>query len=390
MREPLMKHLPSGLHRRHWLAGLLGLAATRASASATDAAAAARPVQRIATCWRLPGAAEGNTPQGDHVGIVEVDWAAGSLRLVEPLPLPSRGHGLLALADGGYLAVAARPGRWLLRCDAGGQVVVRHGIDSDTPRRSLDGHATASADGRWIYTVETDPASGQGWVSVRDPLTLRRAAQFPSGGIDPHQLLPASDGRLMVANGGIPREAGGRKVRLEDMAPCLTCIDPASGRIEGRWNLADPRLSLRHMAWSIDDRPLLGIALQAEHDDPGRRAEAPTLAVWDGRSLDLPCSDPQGGGYAGDIAAGPAGGFVISAQKQRRGLWWHPGSPREYTRVAELTEPCALVPAADGAGVTLHAARGAARWHLRAAAQMLAWPEPMAPDNHAVALKPPA
>lgn len=77
---------------------------------------------------------------------------------------------------------------------------------------------------------------------------------------------------------------------------------------------------------------------------------------------------------------------AISAQKQRLGLWWHPGQPRAYTRVAELTEPCALVSWPGGVGVTLHAARGAARWHADLQPRMLAWPIALAPDNHAVAL----
>lgn len=383
------------LSRRSLLARTLALGvpqACAASASAGEPHGTAWAVQRVATAWRLTGSgtASADSPSGDHVGIVEIDWHEGTLRLLAPTPVPTRGHGLLALADGGFAAVATRPGRWLLRCDAQGQVVARHDVGGENPARSFDGHVDASADGRWLYTVETDPASGQGWISVRDARTLARVAQFTSGGIDPHQMLATADGQLMVANGGIPRDARGRKVRLDDMTPCLVRIAPASGRIEGRWTLPDARLSLRHMAWSAETQPLLGIALQAEHDNAAQRAEAPTLAVFDGESLGLPCADASAGGYAGDIAAGPGGGFVISAQKQRLGLWWHPGQPQAYTRVAELTEPCALVPWPGGAGVTLHAARGAARWHLRHAARMLAWPVALAPDNHAVALRAPA
>ena len=384
--------------RRSLLAGLVALASSPALAALAGAAAstpAARPAgatQRIATAWRLagPGAAREGSPQGDHVGIVAIDWDAGTLQLHDPVPVPSRGHGLAALPDGGFVAVATRPGRWLLRCDAGGQVMARHRIEQDTPPRSFDGHVELSADGHWLYTAETDPATGQGWISVRDARRLTRVAQFASGGIDPHQMLPAPGGRLMVANGGIPRNEAGRKQHLEDMAPCLTCIDPASGRIEGRWTLHDARLSLRHMAWSVDAQPLLGIGLQAEHESASQRAEAPTLAVWDGQALSLPCRDAAAGGYAGDIAAGPGGGFVLSAQKQRLALWWHPGQPQTYTRVAELTEPCALMSWPGGAGVTLHAARGVARWHVRESARMLAWPVALAPDNHAIPLRPSA
>lgn len=134
--------------------------------------------------------------------------------------------------------------------------------------------------------------------------------------------------------------------------------------------------------------PLLGVALQAEHDRLEQRRAAPTLAVWDGRSLHVATQDASAGGYAGDIAAGPAGGFVISAQKVRRALWWHPGRPERLTRVAELTEPCGLASLDEGAGVLLSAGRGTARWHVRDAPAMLPWPVPLAPDNHWVVLRP--
>lgn len=345
---------------------------------------------RLATAWRLPGATA--PTDGFCVGILDIDWTAGQIQLRSQLRLPTRAHGLVALPDGGFVAVANRPGPWLLRCDAEGALLRLLDTAMETPQRGFNGHVEASAGGDWIYSSETDPATGAGWVSVRDARTLQRVAQFSSGGIDPHDLRLGVDGSLMLANGGIVRNGLGGKVEGERMAPNLARIDPASGRLLGRWTLPDTQLSLRHMAWSTGPTgaaapdALLGVALQAEHDSTSQRAVAPALAIWDGQSLRLPCSDPRAGGYAGDIAAGPAGGFVVSAQKQGRALWWHPQEAQKLTLVAELTEPCALLPAADGAGVDIGAARGAARWHLRQPPRMLAWPVAMTPDNHAVLL----
>ena len=100
----------------------------------------------------------------------------------------------------------------------------------------------------------------------------------------------------------------------------------------------------------------------------------------------MPCADASAAGYAGDIAAGPGGGFVISAQKQGRGLWWHPDQPERLTLVAQLTEPCALLSLDGAAGVALSAARGVALWHARLPPRMLPWPVPLVPDNHWVPL----
>jgi uncharacterized protein len=165
------------------------------------------------------------------------------------------------------------------------------------------------------------------------------------------------------------------------MASSLVHIDARDGRVRGEWRLDDTRLSLRHLAWN-DDRSLLGVALQAEHDDAAQRARAPVLAVWDGATLRLPSASTEGGGYAGDIAPAALGGFALSAQ---RGVAWWPQRAGELVRMAEVQEPCAL--AQDAHGATLMACgAGIARWHPTRGAAMLRWPQPMALDNHWVRL----
>lgn len=380
----------SASSRRH----LLQAAATALAAGTLGlpTQALARPAggpRRLATAWRAAAAA--GTRPADHVGVLEVDWDGGVVRVAAATVVPERAHGLLALPGGGFVAVGFRPGRWLLRCDAAGQAVRWQHHADERPVRSYNGHVECSADGRWLYTTETDPADGSGWISVRDAGTLERVAQFASGGGDAHQLLRAPDGSLVVANGGIPRDAQGRAVDRARMDPSLVRIDPRSGRLLGQWRLPDARLSPRHMAWAAGNdaghgMPLLGIGLQAEHDGAEQRRDAPALAVWDGATLALPCADAAAGGYVGDISAGPGGGFVLSAQKVGRGLWWHPAAPERLTLVAELTEPCALVWDADPRAVLIGAGRGLARWQVRDSGRMLRWPVAMAPDNHAVLL----
>jgi uncharacterized protein len=372
-----------GLGLSPWLLG--------AKASATGVQVAPQ-VQHVAMAWRN-GAASLDADDGHHVGVLRLAWDEGRLDLAAAVPVPSRAHGLLALADGGFIALATRPGRWLLRADASGRVVSLQNISGENPARTLNGHALASRDGLWLFTTETDPRSGTGWISVRDVRSLARVAQFESHGLDPHQLLlHASDNSVLVANGGIARDAQGRKRRGEGVLSSLVRIDAQSGQLQGQWQLPDAALSLRHLAWGSAAKPLLGVALQAEHEVMEERARAPVLAVWDGQALRLPSTDSRCGGYAGDICAGPAGGFIISAQKKGLCVWWHPGAPAALTPVAELTEPCALAASADGRVVHIGAQRGAAQWQAQlqeqGAAHMARWPVPLAPDNHAVLLVP--
>jgi uncharacterized protein len=256
--------------------------------------------------------------------------------------------------------------------------------------RTFNGHAELDATAGTLFTTETDPDTGAGWVSVRHLDTLEPIGPgFASRGIDPHQMLPAGDGTLWLANGGIARDALGRKLTGEPMAPSLVRLSMGDGRLLGRWTLPDTRLSIRHLALAAHTsgpEPLLGLALQAERDGAADRAAAPVLAVCDGTTLRAVAADAQAGGYAGDISAGPGGGFVVSAQKQGHALWWHPGEPERLTLVAQVTEPCGLVAWPGGGGAQISAGRGLALWHARHGARMLAWPLPLAPDNHIVRL----
>ena len=346
----------------------------------------AEPIARVALtgAWHTGGA------QPVHrVGLLRPDWPTGQMLVESELLLPSRAHGLVAEPGGGFLVVAARPGLWLLRCDHQGKAVRSHRMEQEDGR-TLGGHAIASADGEWIYTTETSVVSGQGWLSVRDSRTLRKVAEFRSHGVEPHQVLVGPAGELLVANGGIHRTDQDKKKDLHLMDSSLVRLHPATGERTGQWRLKDARLSLRHLAWAVSEgrsqrSPMLGIALQAEHDDLDQRRAAPVLVLWNGDSLETPVSAVSTGGYAGDIVATPDGGFVISCQREGLAVAWSPSAPQDLLAVARLKEVCALAPwPSDSApsGTFMAAANGAGRWHPSDAPALLRWPQKMALDNH--------
>jgi uncharacterized protein len=355
---------------------------------------------RVGAAWRRVVA--GTSAAQDFVGVLVLDWDKQKVHVQTEHTVPSRAHGVLAESSGGFLVVAARPGTWLRRLSADGDVLQHIDIQNDQSvssmaYRTLAGHIMASADRQWLYTPETNQATGEGWVTVRDVRTLTKQAEWRTHGRDPHQCLTDASGALMVANGGIPRTADGKKTDLDRMNASLVRLDGQTGELLGQWQLSDQRLSLRHMAWSGGDfadvkntanHILLGIALQAEHDDAVQRFAAPVLAVWDGTKLTVPTRDMGAGGYAGDIAAGPGGGFVLSGQRVGKGVLWHPDAPEQLFSIAELKEVCALAVAAPYAqsGVLLGSERGVAHWHPRSMPRMLPWPIAMTVDNHWVVL----
>ncbi|GMV02689.1 MAG: hypothetical protein AMXMBFR52_23450 [Burkholderiales bacterium] len=360
------------IHRRQFLQLALGALPLGVRAHADPATAT-----RVAGGWRLH-------ERDYQVGTLRVRWTQGQAEIESAVAVPGRPHAVVPEPGGGFLAVAARPGQWLLRMDARGTVANRLAMADEGDQRTLDGHVIASRDGQWLFTGETDRQSGDGWVSVRDTRDLRKVAQFRTHGIDPHQILVADDDRLIVANGGIPRGPGGGKRDLHRMNPSLVRMDPANGELLGKWTLPDRRLSPHHIAWNEPTGSvprLLGIGLQAEHDHPAERRAAPLLAVWDGQKLTAPRL-PEAQGYAGDVAAGPDGGFVLTAQYAGRIVMWVPGRASELTTIGDVQNPCGLWPLDRSPGVIVGAGLGLARWHPSEPARMLRWPAGVSADNH--------
>lgn len=389
---------------------LAGLAGALPRGPALAATAAARPA------W----AAAWDGEAGAEIGVV-VAQGASALRVQGRLAVPTRAHGLWAEAGGGggatsVLAVARRPGDWLVRWYPDGRRAPQwQWIE---PGRAFNGHVIADAGGTHLYTTETDLETGAAWIGVRDARSLEKLDEWPTHGIDAHELLwddsdddgttagagpsrtTASAGpSLWVANGGVPTrpETGRQKMDLGRMDSSLVRLDARSGELRGQWRLDDRRLSLRHMAWRDTPvaggraRRVLGIAMQAEHDDPAAKQAAPVLALFDGERLrafdgaPAGASDPAGlagpsslAGYGGDIAA-TADGWAVSCPRVNGVALYAPDG--RARGVAPLPNACALA-VVDGvcwaAGQTeamaLHSAAGRDRRRLERTALRL--------DNH--------
>lgn len=258
-----------------------------------------------------------------HVGVLDLGLGSSAaparLRIRHALQVPTRAHAVLPLPDGSLVAVARRPGAWMLRWrPEGGKTAARW--QWSEPDRSFNGHVVSYGPiagavphaARALVSTETDAADGAGLLVHRDASTLAVIDEWPTGGIDPHAVLALPDGTWLVANGGVPTapESGRVKGDRSAMDSSIVQLD-AAGRQQGIWRLKDKRLSLRHLARHADG--VVGVALQAEHDDADERRLAPLLALWDGRQLRAGESLVLGG-YAGDIVAWPAG-FLLGATR---------------------------------------------------------------------------
>lgn len=334
---------PLSLQRRQWLAYAASLAAPLAAP-----ALAAVHTPRLVTAW------EGEN--GYQVGVLAQRGA--TLAVSAALDVPTRAHGVWAEAGGTLLAVARRPGDWLLRwkpdAAGSGRAIAWGWIEPD---RAFNGHVVASPDGKLLYTTETNLETGQGLIGLRDAATLEKTGEWTTHGMDPHELLLDADGSLLVANGGIPAlpETGRLKLHMDRMDASLVRLDTRSGALRGQWRLADRRLSLRHIAWGepvaggAPGQRLLGIALQAEHDDAAAKAAAPVLAVFDGQRLHTHAAGPGQplAGYGGDIAHA-GGGFAVSCPRANGVALWR--ADGRWIGFLPLQEACALAAAAAPGG----------------------------------------
>lgn len=300
---------------------------------------------RIAAAWEQGGR--------HWVGVLRMDGAA--LRVEASLALPSRPHAVRVEPGGSVLAVARRPGDWLLRWHPDGAMPAWCWIESD---RCFNGHVLPSLDGQRMFTTETDLDTGQSLLGVRDTASLHKLAEWPTHGMDAHDLVhdhaPDGAGAVLVANGGVPaaQESGRLKLDLAAMDSSLVRLDAVDGRLRGQWRLSDARSSLRHLAWSAADargRRVLGVALQAEHGPVGQRARASVLARFDGTAL-RPCPLPDGialAGYGGDVAA-VGRDFAVGCPRADAVAWWC--ADGQWRGVQAQPRACALLTAAGPAG----------------------------------------
>ncbi|WP_171210008.1 MULTISPECIES: DUF1513 domain-containing protein [unclassified Ruegeria] len=261
------------------------------------------------------------------------------------LPLPDRGHAAAAHPTKAQaIGFARRPGTFALVINCARGVIEKH---LHAPQgRHFYGHGVFSQDGSRFFTTENDFDAGEGVISVWDAESYVRLAEFPSGGIGPHDMLLIPDGQtLVVANGGIEThpDSGRTKLNLPTMRPNLTYLD-LNGQILEQVHLA-PELhknSIRHLAVRQDG--LVGFALQWQGD---QAAHPPLLGLHArGRTAQLISApdhlqrDLQG--YAGSIAFSAKGDIVAITCPRDNALHRFDVSTATFLDAFTLEDVCGL------------------------------------------------
>lgn len=304
-----------GINRREFMI-IGGASAIVSPAVSRRAAARASQAQIFASCG------------ADEEGRYFVAGFDGSGTVLFRLPIAERGHEVaFHPARAEAVAFARRPGMHMHVIDIAGGRMART-IEAAEDRHFF-GHGVFSRDGARLYVTENDFDADAGVIGIYDPHEgYRRIGEFPSGGLDPHQLRLMPDGKtLVVANGGILThpDTGRVKLNVEEMRPNLSLIDPASGA--RLWSAELPhrlhKLSIRHIDVNADG--IIAFGMQYEGDV---RDRVPLVALADAGGQVRYIEAPEGleqrmRHYTGSVVFDRSGEFlaVSSPVGGVVGLW---------------------------------------------------------------------
>ena len=189
----------------------------------------------------------------------------GDAELLYIVPMPARLHGFARRpASDEAVVFERRPGRSAyVFTRRSGQLLYR--IQS-AEGRHFQGHGAFSRSGTVLYATENDFGRGRGTIGIYMANDgYRRAGEFDSGGIGPHEIISLNRrDALVVANGGVLThpETGRAKRNLDTMQTSLVMLDSVSGQVLDRFepDTGHRQLSIRHLDVSGDDS--VGFAAQ--------------------------------------------------------------------------------------------------------------------------------
>ncbi len=271
-------------------------------------------------------------------------------RALFEVPLPDRGHAAATHPTRPLaVAFARRPGTYALVVDCLTGAAVKK---LQTPHsHHFCGHGCFGPEGQLLFTTENDFDQARGMVGVWDVTRdFERIAEFPTGGVGPHDIKLMPDGEtLVVANGGIEThpETGRTKLNLPTMRPNLSYLAIDGSVVD---QVAPPaawhKNSLRHL--SVHSDGLVACATQWE----GSLQDTPPLLGTHrpGKALTFHHAENQlergMQGYAGSVAFS-ADGRQVAVTGPRGNLAVVFGSLGQQIRVVKAKDICGVAPASS-------------------------------------------
>ncbi len=180
------------------------------------------------------------------------------------LPLPARGHGVATNRAGHAAVFARRPGSFFMVFDyQSGEM--RH-LSLAAENRHYYGHGVYSLDGNYLFATEGERGTSRGIIGVYDVQhNYQKVDELSGFGIGPHEVIIMPDGTLVIGVGGVHTN-GREPLNLASMQPSLSYL-AQNGELLDQVTLADPKLSIRHLAHDGRDTVLCGQQYRGEPDE---------------------------------------------------------------------------------------------------------------------------
>jgi hypothetical protein len=288
--------------------------------------------------------------RGGAYGVAILSEAGEVLSVVD---LPERGHDVtFDPVSRRSVVFARRPGTFATVFDLAGRLPP---VTIASPAgRHFFGHGVFSPDGRLLYATENDFDNTAGMIGVYDATDgFARIGEFPTHGMDPHELLLLNDGKTFaIANGGIDThpDFGRAKLNLTTMEPSLVFVDRETGSLIEKHVLPPElhQLSIRHMDVAGDGAIWFGCQFE------GSATALPALVgrARKGEQTELVTlpDDVLVGlkNYVGSVAAKPAAGTIAVASPQGNSLAVLDAATGAVLSTRTMVEVCGIAP--DGAG----------------------------------------
>lgn len=291
--------------------------------------------------------------------------------------LPGRGHGFACRRDG-RLAVAfsRRPGLWAQIFEPQSGRLLQS--LAAAPGRNFCGHGAFSGDGKRLFATEVIDETGEGVLGVyAADKGFRRIMEWPTLGLDPHEVLLLPDGvHLAVANGGILMRADlpRMKLNLAEMDPSLAYIDVRSGRVVRQFRPPSElrQLSIRHMAIGRKDEVLIGMQYEGPASDP-----VPLLATHEGpgsgaqlRFLTIPAEQQAWlDQYCGSVATDRSGRYLAATSPRGNTALICDLETGSVSVMRDVADICGTAQSAEAGGFLFSSGTGQlAGWHNSPAA----------------------
>lgn len=193
-------------------------------------------------------------------GWVDGDGASHLVRLdgLEPILQRALGfepHQILQLPAGGLLAIARKPGEYALHQPRGHEVTAN--LIEPPPGMYLYGHGAVDRQQRRILFTAQDAARESGQILAFDLQDFRHVGTYPTGGVEPHQILRSRKGQWWLAHGGMRLQP--EYWRRHDEMVCGSGVSVAGKEFVFRRmiSLLPGGLSLRHLVELPDERMVI-------------------------------------------------------------------------------------------------------------------------------------